>query len=141
VTLCQGKQPATSPTGSLHVEIWNDASGAPATNGQVGGDSDSTDISSLADLAPTTGAPCGTASHGQEVSYTWSSNLPTPSSDFWIVIVADSGFGATGVRSGATATTVNNLYPQGCTTDCTDYDLFSSNTDVNEDAYFKVSTQ
>lgn len=96
VTVCMGNDFDT-PSGTLHAEIWSDTtSGCPngwahCPNAQLGGNSGSINANTIT-MSPSSGT-CNAAggTHGQWVTFPWSSNQPTVTDVFWLVFTVDAG--------------------------------------------------
>ncbi len=136
--LCLGLSAAE--TGNIHFEIWDDtttgcAGGAPhCPSTQNGGNSDDFVVDGLSAMQNTPDDVCGTPNNGDIVFVKWSSNLPAPTGDFWIVGVDDATGGIVGtqIRWGSSPPNTPDTYVDA------NYDVWKGNADLNEDAYFVV---
>jgi len=124
--ICIGQAGATS--GALHLEAYTDTtvgcqnSSAHCPDSKIGGNSNSVAMTIVTAGKTTTGKLCGDAGNasGQIVTFTWSTNLPSTSSDYWLVLAGDDGNDIpTSIIY--TMQAADTTYPPGCTTDCGTY--------------------
>jgi hypothetical protein len=138
IDVCLGLPPSVTLTGNIHFEIWSDTTtgcfggAASCPSAKIGGDSDDVDVSALGTMQDTPDNDCGTTNNGDVITVKWAANQPTPSGNFWIVAVNDAsgGIASDEVRWGAAA--LPDSYVD------TDFDVWKSNVDRDEDEYFVV---
>lgn len=129
IDVCLGTA-GSALSGNFHLEVWSDSSGSLGS--KVGGNSDSINAATLSAAMTSYNGACGTTNNGQVVSVTWSSNVPSPSGDFWIVGMNNSSGGISGsVRWGSSAA---NQYAT------TSYGAWKAGVDRNpQDFYFLIT--
>lgn len=99
---------ATSDVG-VHLEVWDHEDRSDVGASQIGGDSDTQTVSATA--------------AGTFYTFTWASNKPTPTADYFLHVIYESGSGTLYRRTHTDET----LYED------TDYDIwYGSDGDVNE---------